>query len=318
MLSYEEFKNTFIAQFPQAMGTEYEDYCVREIPVIKRGKSLDGFSFWKKDESPGTSLMPTYYFDEIYPSYLSDGNFTRELYDVASSMKRALKHGETMCPEINFEKLKKNVIIELVNTDRAKKYIDDVPHREFLNLTVVYRWIVLMNDDGVFSALIDNVMAESAGLTEEELFVTGMRNTKLLLPPKLKTLESEMRSLMRKSGKSEYEVRKIKSGRSPENQVYIITNSRHFRASTAILNDKFISGAAAKIGSDFFIVPTSVDDCLVVPANGEYPVESLYELLSSSNCMYFKDRDEFLSDTLYYYSLSEGKIFVLNTEKIGV
>ena len=42
MLTYEELKETFCDLFPDVMGEEFEGYEVKTMPVVKRGKTLDG------------------------------------------------------------------------------------------------------------------------------------------------------------------------------------------------------------------------------------------------------------------------------------
>ena len=93
MLSYEEFKEMFCSGFPDVMGPEFEDYELKLMPVIKRGRSLDGFTFCPKKKEKGTTMMPTYYFNDIYESYCCDYDLDRELNAVAVSMKAALEKG---------------------------------------------------------------------------------------------------------------------------------------------------------------------------------------------------------------------------------
>ena len=67
MLSYEEFKNTFCARFPEVMGPGFEDYELKLLPVVKRGKPLDGFTFCLKYDvaSPTAACFYRYGTDAV-------------------------------------------------------------------------------------------------------------------------------------------------------------------------------------------------------------------------------------------------------------
>ena len=62
------------------------------------------------------------------------------------------------------------MIAELVNPIAASSYIYDLPHREFLDLFIIYRWVVDISDTGVYSCLIDNDLLSAVDLTEEILY----------------------------------------------------------------------------------------------------------------------------------------------------
>ena len=51
----------------------------------------------------------------------------------------------TSCPEINkieLSEAKDNIVFQLVNTEQNREMLADVPHREYQDLSVIYRWVV--------------------------------------------------------------------------------------------------------------------------------------------------------------------------------
>ena len=51
----------------------------------------------------------------------------------------------TSCPEIpkiELSEAKDNIVFQLVNTEQDREMLADVPHREYQDLSVIYRWVV--------------------------------------------------------------------------------------------------------------------------------------------------------------------------------
>jgi hypothetical protein len=319
MLTYDEFKESFCARFPEVMGPEYEDYEMKLMPVTKRGKVLDGFTFCpKRRNRKETSVMPTFYFDDIYEMYREDPDINRHLYEVAASMRRAYAQGQSMIPNVSLDSVKKNIIAELVNPEVARSYICDIPHRYFLNLCIIYRWVVNVDDSGIYSTVIDNELMSAAGLNEEDLYANALKNTRKIIVPQIKSFDSIVRNIMKREGKTDSEIRKMLGKVDKENRIYVLTNKRNFRASTAIIYKEVLQMIAKKTESDYYIVPSSVNESLLVPVKAGLCPENLIEMLNESNSIYFNDDDQMLSDTVYYYNIENDSLDVFGQTAVSV
>ena len=82
------------------------------------------------------------------------------------------------------------------NTEQNREFLKDKPHREFQDLSVIYRWIVGTREDGVASVVINDGMVKDLGMTAEELFQAAVQNTKAMFPPKVTDMAEMMMSLM--------------------------------------------------------------------------------------------------------------------------
>ena len=316
MLSYEEFKNTFCAKFPEVMGPGFEDYEMRLMPVIKRGKALDGFTFCLKREIDCPTAMPTYYFNDIYENYLEDPDITRHLYEVASSMKNAMLKGESIASSLDLNNIRKNVIGELVNPEIASTYILGVPHREFLNLYIIYRWAVNIDDSGIYSVVIDNELMDHVGLSEDDLYESAVKNTKRLIVPQIKSFTSVVRNMMKRSGATDKDIRSTLKRIDNEHHIWVLTNKHNFRASTAIIYKEVLRKIAEKSGGDYYILPSSVNDAIAFPVTTGITPDHLLNMLDDSNNTFFSQDDQMLSDTIYYYDASKEELYVCDREEV--
>ena len=86
------------------------------------------------------------------------------------------------------------------NTEQNREFLKDKPHREFQDLSVIYRWIVGTREDGVASVVINDGMVKDLGMTAEELFQAAVQNTKAMFPPKVTDMAEMMMSLMMPEG----------------------------------------------------------------------------------------------------------------------
>lgn len=316
MLSYEDFRQEFCFKFPEVMGAGYEDYELKLMPVVKRGRSLDGFTFCPRQKQEGTTMMPTYYFNDIYESYCADPDIDRELWDVAESMKVALAKGQTIVPTINLANIRKGVIAELVNPDIASNYLFDVPHRFYLNLCIIYRWVVNIDESGIYSGIIDNSLMNAVDIDEDELYECAIKNTKKIIVPQIKPFDTVVRKLLRAEGRSDYEIRKVLGKIEKDKRIYVLTNKRNFRASTAIIYPEVLKAIAEKTESNYYIVPTSVNESLLVPVNAGLRPTDLIHMLKQSNWEYFNGDECMLSDSVYYYNAEDHSLDIFDNREV--
>lgn len=83
----------------------------------------------------------------------------------------------------------------------TKEMLKDMPHREFQDLSIVYRWVVKIDEkEGVHSSPIHNSLAERFGYSEEQLFKFAVENTKRIFPPTVRNMNDIMREIFMKDG----------------------------------------------------------------------------------------------------------------------
>lgn len=97
---------------------------------------------------------------------------------------------------IDPSRLPDNVTLKLINTEQNKELLENVPHREFEDLSIIYSWTIGMESEGVYSTIVTNDMAEGIGLSEEELYQRACENTKRLFPTEIKSMADIVTDLM--------------------------------------------------------------------------------------------------------------------------
>ncbi len=191
------------------------------------------------------------------------------------------------------------VLPTLINTEANRDLLGTVPHRELLDLSVIYQ--IPVDCDGVNGGImVTNKMAANCSLTEEQLYESAMKN----LQVRLTSFNTVMEAIMGTDAKFEL----------PGSYVY--TNDSGQYGAAAILNEEVLADLSAKTGKDLFIQPCSVHEVLVHPANDEDgTANALAQMVAAINKTSLEVAD-ILSNSLYRYSPGKGLTIEVMGEKL--
>lgn len=83
---------------------------------------------------------------------------------------------------------------------------------------------------------------------------------------------------------------------------YVVTNNIGINGASVILYPDMLREIAAKLGGDFYVLPSSIHEVLVVSASEDVDEKSLKKMVEDINRNYLLP-DEYLSDNVYKYNL---------------
>ena len=90
----------------------------------------------------------------------------------------------------------------------------------------------------------------------------------------------------------------------------ILTNSRKTYGACSILYPGVLERMAERMGGDFYMIPSSVHEFLLMPREQERGDEELKEMIAEVNRTEVS-AEEVLSDHLYLYCCLEGKVRIV-------
>ena len=309
LMDYDEFKERVMNEFIDYLPERYSD-CVLELhQVPKLNEVLTGIAI-KPREPCKAFIAPTFYMERLYSQYEESGSFERTMSDQAIYLEESIKFIPKNILSLDFSKVKEKIVFQIVNTADNMEMLIKCPHRNFEDLSVVYRAITGISNSGVSGFLITNDIAEVEGLTENELYQFAFENTKRLFPFKSERIEVIMRRLMRRWGADEEEIKEAFPGytKTPlKERVYVVTNKHDFFGANALLYNDVIADVAKKIGTDCYILPSSVHDLIVLSTEIYYKQNKLANIVKTTNNESVRPSER-LSDSVYMYSISDGNI----------
>ena len=303
-MSFEEFRENILQEIRARADGAFQ---VKKHDVIKNNNVKQaGIAVVVKEE---TDIGPCVYLDEFYREYESDGMKFDEIVDEVYRL--ILKYGEDM-PDVdlsgfrNWETVQKDVYAKLINAEQNKELLEKIPHRDFMDLAVVYYAIARdQAQEDIGTILIYNGHMEIWGQEEENLYQTAMMNMRADGEADFMTIETVVKHILpgiafpKKDGNA-----------SHDTDMYILTNHRRRFGAAEILDKKTLRMVADKVGDGFIVLPSSVHETIVLPPKEEAEYEGLAHMVRSVNDT-LVEAEERLSDHVYVYSRDEEMLKIV-------
>lgn len=306
MLDFREFKSEFvsacrsnIASFTECFGCGDIEIEERSVTKAQRGP-LSGLIFRTSD----TVAAPTYYVEDFYRMYRDGASISELSFDIAQNAFHYIHED----PPLSFEESAKsfedaaNLRIRLINSSRNAELLSTVPNRETgcgLSLIPEVR-------SGPYRAVVTKELMKSFGISEHDLMLIALANTAAFDVPVLADL-TEMLCV----GQDDCENLLLK-GLSTEplpapDSLYVLTNDKFFWGASVLLYPGMTSRLSALLGGDFYVLPSSVHEVLLLPVSMGDP-DKLLETIHEGNRTVVNEED-FLSDDLIICEDGDLKIF---------
>lgn len=306
MMEYEIFKGVVGEKFKEFLPEKYQDAQVEIRPVDKVNRTLDGLSI--RVNEPGMNISSTIYVNHMYEDYVTTENLNATLERAAEGFMKAMEQKESFNVNelTNAECAKDKIVFQLINTEQNKEMLANMPHREFKDLSVIYRMVVKIDGEGIASTPVHNGLADTLGFTEEQLFKLAAENTKRLLPPVVKSMNDVMREIFMKDGMPPEIADMMLGEMPPEQQMYVISNNKGINGAVSMLYEDGLHELAEKLGSDLYIMPSSIHEVIAVSTDLGNPNE-LAAMVAEIN-MDQVALDERLSNQVYHYDKDLRKV----------
>ncbi|MDE6603290.1 MAG: hypothetical protein K2K90_14300 [Lachnospiraceae bacterium] len=302
MMDYEIFKEVVKGSFLSYMPESYQGMEVRVESVDKVNRKLDGLSLLANNGK--TMISPTLYINDMYEKYLKTEDLQATLREAAEAMDEVFK--EATIPPLDISTAKDNIIFQLVNTVQNEDMLKNKPHREFHDLSVMYRWVVSVEEKQMSTIVINNSLAESLGMDEEQLFKAAAENTRRIMPPVVQSMNEVMRDIFVADGMPKELADLMVGEQEPEMTMWIITNESKIDGAASMLYEDKLHNLAESVGTDLYILPSSVHEVIAVSVEMGEP-EELAQMVSEVN-MAQVELGERLSNQVYHYDKDLRKI----------
>lgn len=186
-----------------------------------------------------------------------------------------------------------NVRYLLVNKKWNEADLDSYPHKDYLDLAVLYE---VRNKNASMSVKITNDIMQNFGITFEELDKAANNNRDSYVA---QDMFSMMVSLMPISTE---EIKEMKGGP----QMYVLTNEWELKGASALLYPELIEDIAQEENSDLIVIPSSIHEILIVEASG-MDKDGISQMVQEVNSQQV-DEQERLSDHAYFYKRGSMQI----------
>lgn len=311
-MEYRDFVEQVKNQIQDFLPVKFADATVEVNQVVKNNDCvLDGLLI-KTAES---NIAPTIYLNPYYKQ-IEDG---AELDDVLTKIadvyqSHYIGHDMDMSAVTDYEKIKDRIVCKLINMENNQLFLQDKPYSQMEDLAVVYQILMDKTKNGTATVTITDNLMDGYGITLDELHNTAMQNMDTLQPYCFKGMNEVMAEIYAESIAWEQkispeEAKKILLDRMqyiPE-QMYVLSNDTKVNGANAILKDDIRQMIAKQVG-DFYVLPSSVHETLIVPKSIGRCLEDLEKMVQEVNQTQVAP-EERLSDHVYEYDAKTHELF---------
>ncbi len=286
-----------------------DNYRVRLNDVTKNnGVVLRGLTVMQDD----SNISPTIYLNNYYEEYINGrATLINVVNDVMDTYHRnKVNQSVDMRYFLNYESVKQSIVYKLVNTEKNKTLLEDIPHIEFLDLSIVFQCLIAQEDLGTASILIHNVHMKLWDISVEELYREAKENTQRLQGYEIKSMTEVLCEIMKAENLEEFDYEECKQELSDSVPMYVLSNKSRVEGAACMLYPNLIQDFADAIGTSFYIIPSSIHELLLLPAKEDRESREIKSMICEINDTQVST-EEILSYSLYFYDREEGKIIKL-------
>lgn len=319
MLNFDEFKEYVQLNLADALPPGYENAKLTINEVVKNNdRHLTAITVLPE----GQNVAPNIYLDGFYMEYQSGTDLDtimEEMADMAVAHMNPAPEFENIAKDFqDFDFVKERVIMVAVGRERNEELLSDVPHQNREDLALIYKVLVNSDKEGIGSITIHNNHLNFWDVSVEELHELAVENTERLLPARVQSMSEVMREIFAKDGMDEDMLEMLCEERAADEQMYVISNDCKVNGAAAIFYEEVLSNLAEKVGSDLFILPSSIHECIAVSTNS-FTAEGLAEMVVDVNASQVAP-EERLSDHVYHFDAAARTIKLADTtvEALGL
>ncbi len=187
------------------------------------------------------------------------------------------------------------VIYRLLGRRSSQKLLINAPYIPYLDMVIAFYVKVTVRDYGSLFLLITDSQMEAMGLTIKELYRQAQVNTQILLPVQFKSMQEIFQEnfpfLVTREGVD----------------LYVLTNQKQCYGAAAILYDGRLDAVGQTLGEDFYVVPSSVHETLILPVSGAPGPDEMRKIIRHVNESVVEE-EEVLSNEVYIYERAVGTL----------
>lgn len=205
---------------------------------------------------------------------------------------------------MDYENMKEKLSVEVISANANADLLANVPHDRMEDLAVVYRFVMESSEDGRASILVTNNLMDRMGVSHEQLRADALENSPEIRPVVIMGMNEVMKEMI---DPEVYEMFGIPD--DAEETMYVATVPDKNSGAGVIAYQDFMDQAAERVGGDFFVLPSSINEILLVPDNGDMTADALRDMVKDVNAKEVSP-EERLSDNVYHYD-SKDHVFEL-------
>ena len=296
-MQYEEFMQNVLQRLQDDFSKEYQ-FNPAEIR-----KNNGGVRHSLAIRKEGADISPCICMDDLFNDYLSGCSMDKIIDRIWTAYKSSAEERFDLSAFSRWDMIRPKIRCRLVNSEKNEAMLFELPHREFLDLSVLYYVQVTMSGGAMCIIQVRNEHMEFWGVDEAVLYAAARANRKEIQETVLRSMDETLEEMFG----TEW-VRNCRDSAAP--QMYVLGNKDFMHGAVEMLDKNVLKKAAEILGREFAILPSSIHEVLLVPATGaEGEMEEYAKIVKEVNDTQVLP-EEILSYHVYRYSEDTKEITI--------
>lgn len=302
-MEFNEFRKKVKEALPDFLTDDLKNAEIKDTAVNKlQGESYSGISVTPEGSRVGVSIN----LEDAFLDYQTGSQFTAVMNRLADTLVGTL--GEREQFDLGFladySAVKDMLTIEVVGKDQNAEMLQSVPHQEMEDLAAVYRIDLGETENGNATVLITNEMMRNYGLTPDQLHQDALDAAQHTMKYSIRSMDEVLTGMAQSMGIEQEQPVMFSS------PLYVATTERDMFGAGVLAVPSFFEDAAEKLDGNFYVLPSSVHEILLLPDRFAPEPQLLKEMVQDVNANEVDPKDR-LSDNVYHYDAKE-RIFELS------
>lgn len=245
---------------------------------------------------PEAAAAPTFYLEDLYEAYLNG----TAVEDIAEGViEFAKENNRAVIPNgidvVDYESTRKHLGLMVIGAEENREYLETLVHEVIEGLALVP--IVFINDENSTGCIkIKKELLLAWEVTAQEVMEEAKQNSERVMPPTFKL----MSDILRENSDLDLDDLCV-----PEEAELFVVSNRHFVYGASVaFYPGFLERIGKALGTDFYILPSSINEMLILRDLGQDPM-MLLNIVKTVNRTEISP-EEILADAVFYYSRNGG------------
>lgn len=308
-MQFDEFCNLVVERVKEFLPEHFEKASVSLQVVTKNNDlQLTGLTI----QSVGSNVSPTIYLESFYEKYQEGIEMPDILRRIAEVRMEYEVEGDFEVSQItDFDNCKDKILPRLIGAEWNQTLLEKRPHIIIEDLAVTFYIDLGKHNDGSMSVPIHNDLMNTWAVTADYLYELAVSNLTAANVGTFASMNEVMAEMMMPKmieecgGDREAAEQMLEMMMPPEDKMFVLSNKSKVNGASILLDKQMMQSVIDRVGSDFYILPSSIHECLVVPASQDMEPDDLVAMVREVNSTTVSNEDR-LSNSIYTYSIEEG------------
>lgn len=302
-MKYDDFKIAVMDSIKSFLPDKYMDAKI-EIQEVKKNNdiTMDGLII----RMPDKNIAFTIYIEELYDSMILEN---KALSTVLKEIADIQLNNEA--PDItNLNVMRDKISMRVVNYDENQGQLTNLPYIKLGNLAAIFTENVMSFENGIGTITIDNDLMKSLDVSVEQLHQIAIDNfdkSAVLFDniPNVLSSKTKTKSL------NEFEY-------SPDSEpMYVLTCKSGLYGASMIAYPGIMSEISEKLGGDFYMLPSSVHELIIISKEEIPDYEILEDMVKEVNATEVRD-NEILASSVYEYDTDSKALYLASDHSLVI